>query len=205
MPLFILLAIMLASYQLYYSQPFFEGEPVVHGPGQIAPYVPDQYPLSEDAPPFQHNGFRIIPLANFEVTARVLHRYDYAPTVLFFGSPIDDLSPVDLALGWMAMSDERYLDQIEISQSKRWYKWRVEQFPIPRREIEINSANMHFVPASSSIENKIKQVVKGDMVSFKGYLIKIEKGNWNWTSSLTRNDTGARACETIWVEEFKIL
>jgi len=205
MPLFILLAILLASYQFYYSQPFFEGEPVVHGLGQVAPYTPDQYPLDEGILPFQHNGFKITPLEKFEVTARVLNRHDYAPPFLIFGDLIDDLSPVDLALGWQEMSDERYLDQIEITQSNRWYKWWVEDFPIPRRKIAINSANMHFVPASSIIEEKIKQVVKGNIVSFKGYLIKIEKGSWNWTSSLTRDDTGARACETIWVEEFKIL
>ena len=114
MPLFILLAILLASYQFYYSQPFFEGEPVVHGLGQVAPYTPDQYPLDEGILPFQHNGFKITPLEKFEVTARVLNRHDYAPPFLIFGDLIDDLSPVDLALGWQEMSDERYLDQIEI-------------------------------------------------------------------------------------------
>lgn len=199
------LAFFVGLYQLYTNPPVFEGDPIVHGVGQVAPDVPKQYSLDRNTYAFEHNGFRIIPLTNFDMTARVLHRRDYSPATVGKIDPIDEIAPVDLALGWRAMSDEQNLDQIKVTQSNRWYYWRVASFPIPRREIEVNSANMHFVPASVDIEKKLKQVVEGSIVSFKGYLIRIEKGNWNWTSSLTRDDTGAGACETIWVEEFEIL
>lgn len=32
-----------------------------------------------------------------------------------------ELSPVELALGWGVMSDQQVLDQIQFSQSGRWY------------------------------------------------------------------------------------
>lgn len=57
-----------------------------------------------------------------------------------------DLSPVDFAFGWQHMSDEAVLDKIDISQSWRWSRRHVEEFPIPRQAIETQSVNMHLNP-----------------------------------------------------------
>ena len=78
-----------------------------------------------------------------------------------------DLSPVDLALGWGKMSDEAILKDIKISQSNRFYYWRVDEFPIPRREIEMQSANMHMIPADAQIEKILKSIRPGQMVKLK--------------------------------------
>ena len=55
--------------------------------------------------------------------------------------------PEDLALGWGRMSDSDVLAKIDITQSGRFYYWHVDDFPIPRREIETSSANMHMIPS----------------------------------------------------------
>ena len=57
--------------------------------------------------------------------------------------------PSHLALGWQQMSDSAVLDHIEVSQSNRFYSWSVRRFPIPRRAIEIESADMHLIPADA--------------------------------------------------------
>ena len=51
------------------------------------------------------------------------------------------------------MSDqEAVLQSIDISQSGRWYLvWTTRDFPIPRRAIETQSANMHMVPANGMV------------------------------------------------------
>ena len=37
---------------------------------------------------------------------------------------------------------------------------------------------------------------------FSGSLVRIKaKDGWYWNTSLTRNDTGAHACEVIWVTD----
>ena len=94
------------------------------GPGVLAAADPVQNKL-DAAPPIERDGYRITPLAEFQIRAKVLSRESY------FSGREADLSPLDLALGWGRMSDEDILAGIEISQSGRWYRWRTEAFPLP--------------------------------------------------------------------------
>jgi hypothetical protein len=151
------------------------------------------------AEPFDFKNYQITPLASFVIKAKVLSKNGY-----LLGRE-SDLSPIDLALGWKNMSDETVLNQIEITQSGRWYHWQVQDFPIPRTEIETQSANMHLIPASNAIESMIKQVKQGQIIEMRGYLVRVDaKDGWQWLSSLTRNDTGAHACELVFVESFNV-
>lgn len=169
-----------------------------HPPGVTIDSTPLQRPAAS-ASELEKNGYRIEPLERFEVEARVLSTTTYR---------LDreaDLAPVDLALGWGPMSDTAVLDKISISQSGRFYFWHVDEFPIPRREIEINSANMHMIPASSTIERKLKSISRGQIVSISGYLVEAKASDgWRWRSSLTRDDTGQGACELVWVEDIAV-
>lgn len=116
------------------------------------------------------------------------------------------LAPVDLALGWGMMSDSAVLKQISVSQGERSYSWWVnnKNYPVPRTIIEAHSANMHMIPANHDIERRLKSVRAGNLVHVKGYLVEvINKDGFRWKSSLTRSDTGAGACELIWVESLE--
>jgi hypothetical protein len=169
------------------------------GPGILAAEDPvQQDPSSTDT--FDLEGYRITPLAEFKIRAKVLSREDYS-----MGREAD-LSPVDLALGWGRMSDEQVLQHIEISQSGRWYRWRTDNFPIPRREIETHSANMHMIPADEFIEDMLDDTREGQIVEFSGLLVRADADDgWHWSSSLTRNDTGARACEVFYVQRARTI
>jgi hypothetical protein len=105
------------------------------------------------------------------------------------------------------MSDESIINQIEVSQSGRWYRWQVNSFPIPRREIETHSANMHIIPANDYVKVIIDDVREGDIIKITGNLVNVTSNidNWYWKTSLTRNDTRAGACEIIWVETLEII
>jgi hypothetical protein len=149
----------------------------------------------------QMNGYHIKPLEPFELHARVLSTKRYT------SGKEADLAPVDLALGWGKMADSAIINQITITQSNRWYRWQVQSFPIPRREIETNSANMHLIPSSPAIAEAIQSAKVGQMVKFTGDLVEVTEpqGNWRWRSSLTRTDTGAGACELVLVKSFSVL
>ena len=166
---------------------------IEYGPGVMAPDDPIQ--TSPVRSEFMFNGFTLDPVAAFEVEARLLSRESY------WTDTESELSPVDFALGWGRMSDESILSSIDISQGGRFYRWRVEEFPIPRGEIESHSANMHLIPATAEVEDALDQLKPGQIVSLRGHLVNAQRDDgWRWKSSTTRSDTGAGACELFFVE-----
>jgi len=176
----------------------FPDRVIKHSPGEIASIDPVQVNLS-NATPIHYKNYTITPMADFTLTARVLSRENYRL------DSSSELSPMDLAMGWGPMSDSKVLEKITISQSNRWYHWQTDAFPIPQREIEIHSANMHMIPADASVSHTLEQVHTGNVVLLKGKLVSITRPDgWHWQSSMTREDTGDGACEVIWVESLYI-
>jgi len=169
------------------------------GPGIMAANAPRQININTPDS-FNFDDYVITPLAEFHLKAKILSREDY------YLDREADLSRTDLALGWGRMSDEAILEKIDISQGNRWYHWWVDSFPIPRREIENNSANMHLIPADDEVADYIDDSRNGDIIELSGSLVKVEHSDgWYWKSSMTREDTGARACEVVYVEHFQIV
>jgi hypothetical protein len=174
--------------------------PVKQGAGVIAPNPPVQRNLSPLPKRFGHGDYRIQPLATFTVDARVLSRKRYR-----FARGAD-ICPIDLALGWGTMSDERVLGDIKIRQYNRYYVWSTKTFPIPRKDIERQSCNMHMVPADAAVRRSVNKVRVGQRVQFTGYLIEaISHDGWSMKSSLSRGDTGANACEIVYVKELRVV
>ena len=172
---------------------------VIQPPGVLAPDAPRQVDL-DDGAILQRGDVTLATRAYFDITARVLSREDYS-----WGAEAS-LVPEDLALGWGRMSDSAVLAQIDISQSGRFYYWRANAFPIPRREIETSSANMHMIPADAGVRRTLERVRKGQLVHIQGFLVDASRpGGWRWKTSLTRRDTGAGACELVYVESLDIL
>lgn len=168
-------------------------------PDIVIEQAPQQSAISSIAP-ILINNYVIQPVADFSLEARVLAREDY-----HFGREAD-LSPTDLVLGWGNMADPYVVKQINIRQSGRWYFWQVDSFPIPRRQIETQSANMHFIPANDEVARMLKQIRPGQLISLQGYLVNVNADDgWRWRSSLTREDTGANACELIYVKQLNII
>ncbi|MEE4244717.1 MAG: hypothetical protein V2I33_04870 [Kangiellaceae bacterium] len=178
---------------------FNSGE-VSLGPGVKVLDAPNQ--TTYDQPfTFNRGEFAITEFARFSLKAKVLSKENY-----YVGADAE-LAPVDLALGWQNMSDEAVLEHIEISQYARFYFWQVKKFPIPRREIETQSANMHLIPSNQSIKDTIKRVRVGDIIELSGSLVSVSstERDWYWNSSKTRDDTGDGACELILVKFFNIV
>jgi len=143
-----------------------------------------------------HGDFELEPLADFSLEARVLSRHDYA-----FDTE-SALAPTDLALGWGRMSDSAVLDHLEIAQSARFYSYRwSDQPPLPPAEIVRSSANMHLIPADAAVARAIARVRVGAIVALRGHLVEARRADgWRWRSSLTREDSGAGACELVLVD-----
>lgn len=160
--------------------------------------APAQGPADKAA--FAFKGFQIQPMARFAIDARVLSREDY-----YLGKEAD-LAPLDLALGWKRMADPVVLRQLDISQGRRWYfyRWQGEP-PIPAQEIVESSANMHLIAANGSVEKTLRKARAGSLVRLTGHLVNAtDASGWRWNSSLTRSDSGANACELVFVESAQV-
>jgi len=166
---------------------------IEHGPGVLISSKPMQKNL-KSAAAIPYKGYEITPQADFVIEARVLSREKY------YIDASAELSPLDLALGWGAMSDTAIIDQLDIDQSVRFYTWRMNSAPITLQEVIEQSSNMHMIPANDEIEEQLGKIRKGSLVKLTGKLVKVTNAQgFIWKSSMTRKDTGAGACEVVYV------
>jgi hypothetical protein len=174
----------------------------IHPPdGAIAPNEPRQSDVN-GAPVLVLGRWTLTPRATYVITARVLGREDYR------FDPIAELAPLDLALGWGAMSDNRVLKALKISQGARFYAWRpvTESLPIEMHEVTQSSANTHIIPANASVASKLDQLrLGGQVVRLSGLLVDgVRDDGMTIRTSLTRTDSGAGACEFLLVQHIQV-
>ncbi len=177
----------------------WDSKPIEHLPGILVTDSPRQVNVKPSG--FRIDDYQLTRKARFEIQARVLSIEPYHT------GRTADLSPIDLALGWGVMSNQAVIDQLNISQSGRWYRWKYEASPpVPEQQIISNSSNMHMIPASKTVERSLKEIRKGDIVAFSGYLVDVDhESGWHWRSSMTRTDTGDGACELVYVESLSVV
>ena len=148
---------------------------------------------------WQQGEYQVEPLAQYDVTARVLSTRSYSQ------KRESDVSPIDFALGWGPMADRGLLENLNVSQRDRWYFVRWRNAPVKAEEVIANSANTHLLPANPEVAAQLKAVQPGDIVRLQGYLVEVSaEDGWTWTSSTTRTDTGDGSCEVLWVESVEV-
>ncbi|MFN8608887.1 MAG: hypothetical protein U0931_15245 [Vulcanimicrobiota bacterium] len=166
----------------------------------IAKRDPVQKEVAKGKKAWTHNGYLVHPLAEYDVTARVLllERFNSGREA--------DLSPEDLSLGWGEMSNSAYLSQISLQHVERYYQWEIKG-EVPDKDTVIqHSANTHFIPANENVATILKAVRVHDLIRAHGYLVQVEASDgWNWCSSLVRTDTGTGACELFWCDKLETL
>jgi len=169
--------------------------------GAIAPNEPLQADAN-GAPTIVLGRWTLTPRATYDITARILSREDYR------FDPISDLAPLDLALGWGPMSDNRVLKALKISQGARFYSWRpvTESLPIDLREVTRYSANTHVIPANASVAAELARLrLGGEVVQLTGLLVDGTRDDgMTIRTSLTRTDSGAGACEFVLVQQVQV-
>lgn len=174
---------------------------VDHGPGVLAPSDPQQTNHRKAVPELQMKGWKITPVADYRVDARVLKIKSYDEY------DIDELVPLDFLLGWGCMSDSTVIGELDLAISNRYATWRWWGAPPrPADEISQHASNHHLLPANDTVRRSLESVRVGDIVTLRGELVNIRStsGREHFRSSLTRTDTGPGACEVMLVKSVGI-
>jgi hypothetical protein len=169
---------------------------ITHEPGILVRAQPKQIAVTNVTLP-EIDGWKFDAVAEYQLKGRVLGTKRYRSG---FGAK---LVPIDIAVGWGKMSDQKILDQFELSMSNRFffYKWE-DQPAIPPDEIKVSAANNHIIAATPEVKKVVRSLVPGHIVTMKGYLVNASGPNGaTWNSSTTRDDTGNGACEVFYVTE----
>jgi len=156
-------------------------------------------------------SYRLTPVYEFEINALVVSKFNYK-----FGIyRSDSVFPVDLCMIWGDnIARKAYKNMsLRFFHDCRWCEvewWGNLDFNM--RQL----ANCHLVTNKKNILDKINRIVIGDQLKIKGKLVNIEgrlvskpdkytPRQLSWRSSVTRTDTGAGACEIIYVEDIIFL
>ena len=169
----------------------WRGLPAARDPIQLSSALPKA---------FLRDAYTITPLAHYEIKAVVLSRkrYRYDAGAKF--------APLDLALGWGPMSAANVINDLNVSQSGRWYEysWRDEP-PLDPDLIAAHSANTHCLPSTPDVRRQLLAIKRHHVVVLKGYLVEVNgPDGYRWRSSLSRTDTRGGACEIMWITSVEI-
>jgi hypothetical protein len=104
------------------------------------------------------------------------------------------------------MSDSALLERFRITQGARFYTLYPQDETVDVALALRHSANMHLIPADDDVRDIIESARTGHVVSLRGVLVDAARPDgFRWRTSLTREDTGAGACELFLVEAAAIL
>jgi hypothetical protein len=172
------------------------GRPIEQPPGVLVEGIPQQRPTRVAA--FARDEFALTPQASFDIEARVLSTMRYR-----MGTDAQ-LSPIDFAVGWGPMSDTAVLAHFRITQGGRFFTIYPDAQAIDLATALGGAANLHLIPASDRIRDQLEHTRVGSIVRLRGQLVNITGPNgYHWNTSLTREDTGAGACEVFYVESIE--
>jgi len=168
--------------------------PVSREPGVLVPEVPTQTP-PRSVRLIERDAYQLTPLADYVIRARVLGTEHYRL------DEVADLVPLDLALGWVSMSDSRILDRIHVFQTHRHFYYWMPGGVLSPDAAKTSAANTHVIPADDATRAELFELKAGDVVRLTGQLVEVTgpKG-LTMRSSLRRDDSGDGACEILYVQ-----
>lgn len=160
---------------------------------------PLQSPADEEAP-IERGDVRLVPRASYEIAGRLLSTERYRLDAL---APV---APVDFALAWGPAASEDVQAELRVTQGNRWFYWRTrgDRFPLPRRELVANMANVHVIPADDDARAALLAFDAGECVWLRGTLVDIvgeHDPSLSRRTSRTRTDSGPGSCEILLVRE----
>ena len=162
--------------------------------------------------PFQveagDNSYTVTPLYQYELNGLVVS-YHRSGTLwdIYHDAWQDFINIKDLCVVWGGNIDSEVYQRMEFKSGTWtcWYQWTDRATGALFDPTALS--NNHLLAADPRINREILKATLGDQVYLKGYLAEYanDGSDFRRGTSISRTDTGNGACETVFVEEFKIL
>ena len=160
-------------------------------------------------PPFhvEYSGvsYAVEPKFEYDLDGMVVSYRQHDGESLMHRLANDHLNMADLCVVWGSTAASPHLREIEfwngIFTCNFQTSSRVAWDSIRTREI----ANNHLLSADDVIRREVGRVKIGDQIHVRGWLVSYGNGGHKRGTSITRDDTGDGACETILVDDFEIV
>ncbi|MGE5298154.1 MAG: hypothetical protein ACM3KM_03250 [Acidobacteriaceae bacterium] len=185
------------------------------GVKEISPAVlsdPQQVELADLSPiQFSKDGwnYSLTPVYQYSISGLIVSRMDYR---WFSLNRTDETFPVDLCMTWGENAATKAFAKTSFRQDNRWCYWTMPgNLKVNQDEV----SNNHLIVNNPSLEKRILSLKTGDQVKIKGKLVNVkaatdepgrhESSAIAMNSSTVREDSGAGACEIIYVEDVEVL
>jgi hypothetical protein len=184
------------------------------GPAELRPelqHEPVQQPTQ--AAPFETTvggiAYTVKPVADYEIWGLVVSEHDSnAWWDWIHAAWNDQLNVVDLCVvfaenvasgGYVGLdySSGQFVCNVQTRSTEKWQRFSMRAL-----------SNNHLLADRASIVSKLRNVRIGDQVRIRGSLTEYAHNHgfaFKRGTSLTRDDTGNGACETIYVQEVEVL
>jgi hypothetical protein len=168
---------------------------------------PRQRPTTK--PPFRVDyagvQYAVEPQFEYELDGLVVSYRQHDGESLMHRLANDRLNMADLCVVWGGTAASPHLSEIDfwngIFTCNFQTSSRVAWESIRPREI----ANNHLLSADDLIRREVRRVKIGDQIHVRGWLASYGNGGHQRGTSITRDDAGDGACETIFVDDFEIV
>lgn len=149
--------------------------PVGQPPGILAPDPPTVTAAPEQAPVFERDGHVMTGLAQFKAKARVVSIERYGK------DRQAKIAPLDIALGWGAMSDTTTFKGVDVGQTERSVVFESYDPKLPKDVVAAQLLNLHVVGADAEIDKRLRELRRGNIVEIEGWLVEVRGSDgWRW-------------------------
>lgn len=149
--------------------------------------------------------YRVEPQFDYELYGLVVSYRQHDGSSRMHRRANDHLNVADLCVLWGESAQSEHLGELEFwngiftcnvhtNSREAWQSFRMNEM-----------SNNHLISDDADIRERVADVHIGDQVRIRGQLASYESSGGKRGTSITRDDTGDGACETIYVEEFEIV
>ncbi len=170
---------------------------------------PAQTPVSAEPFDVEQNGisYHITPLYDYELHGMIVsYHHSLSLGDIYHKKWKDYLNLKDICVVWGENIETEVYKSMTFKNASWTCYYRYPDRETGKKFCGSCLSNNHLLSGDGEINKEIMDAETGDQIYVNGYLSNYSHdGGFRRGTSTTRNDSGGRACETIYVEDFRIL